>query len=39
LLRELSRDESSDRDDRTLFEHPKGTYDLLEKWDSPTMCA
>jgi hypothetical protein len=30
LLRELSTDESSHRG-RTLFEHLKGTYDLLEE--------
>jgi hypothetical protein len=30
LLRELSTDESS-HSGRTLFEHLKGTYDLLEE--------
>ncbi len=35
LLRELSTDESSHSDDRILFQHLKGTYDLLKKWDNP----
>jgi hypothetical protein len=35
FLRELSTDESSHSNDRTLFEHLKGTYNLLEKWDNP----
>jgi hypothetical protein len=34
LLRELSTDESS-HSGRTLFEHLKGTHDLLEKWQNP----
>jgi hypothetical protein len=35
LLRELSTDEKSHSDDRSLFEHLKGTHELLEKWDNP----
>lgn len=39
LLRELSTDESS-HSGRTLFEHLKGTHDLLEKWGNPThVCV
>lgn len=39
LLRELSTDESS-HSGRTLFEHLKGTYDLLEKWgNSRDVCV
>lgn len=34
LLQELSTDESS-HSGRTLFEHLKGTHDLLEKWSNP----
>jgi len=34
LLRELSTDESA-HGSRTLFEHLKGTHDLLEKWENP----
>lgn len=34
LLRELSTDESA-HGHRTLFEHLKGTHDLLEKWENP----
>ena len=30
LLRELSTDEKSHSDDRSLFEHLKGTHELLE---------
>ena len=39
LLRELSTDENS-HSGRTLFEHLKGTHDLLEKWgNSRDVCV
>src|SRR5713226_8702671 len=39
LLRELSTDESS-HSGRTLFEHLKGTHDLLDKWENPQdLCV
>jgi hypothetical protein len=36
LLRELSTNESSHSKGRSLLEHLKGTYELLEKWDNPS---
>jgi len=40
LLRELSTDESSHSENRTLFEHLKGTYELLDKWgNSNDVCV
>lgn len=39
LLRELSTDQSSHSQGRSLFEHLKGTYELLKKWDNPSAVC